>query len=259
MQPRHLIRVALIAAVLVLAACQQMDPYTRTDEWQPNGANAGNISAMVADPYDLIRGRGTDVSDSKASNHSDRARLERSAQAAARCGGLRRSVRRRRLWRWLWWRHRRRLQWRWSRRRRDVRGKLECRTTELTSLPAASGDPIADQSSARHDRPALVAFITDARSEEALRDGLADFVLGRYRCSARRRARRHRGDAEAVHAAGADRRCQRRGTTADGTGRSVECGRTRCLRAGGRRNRSTSISIARSPAAWAPPITCRSR
>ena len=43
-------------------------------------------------------------------------------------------------------------------------------------LAGGSGDPIADQSSARHDRPALVAFITDARSEEALRDGLADFV-----------------------------------------------------------------------------------
>jgi pilus assembly protein CpaE len=41
---------------------------------------------------------------------------------------------------------------------------------------SGSGDPNADQSSARHDRPALVAFITDARSEEALRDGLADFV-----------------------------------------------------------------------------------
>jgi hypothetical protein len=68
MQPRHLFRIALIASVLGLAACQQMDPYSRTDEWQPNGANAGNISAMVADPYDLIRGRGVDVSDSKPSN-----------------------------------------------------------------------------------------------------------------------------------------------------------------------------------------------
>jgi pilus assembly protein CpaE len=38
------------------------------------------------------------------------------------------------------------------------------------------GDAPADQSSARHDRPALMVFVADARSEEALRDGLTDFV-----------------------------------------------------------------------------------
>lgn len=43
---------------------------------------------------------------------------------------------------------------------------------------ASIDEPTADQSSARHDRPALTAFIVDARSEEALRDGLIDFSSG---------------------------------------------------------------------------------
>ena len=68
MRSRIIIRAALLAAVLVVAACQQIDPYTRTDMWQPTGANAGNIAAMVANPYDLIRGRGAAKEDSKASN-----------------------------------------------------------------------------------------------------------------------------------------------------------------------------------------------
>jgi len=34
-------------------------------------------------------------------------------------------------------------------------------------------------SSSRHDRPSLVAFITDARSEETLRDGLSEFAHDR--------------------------------------------------------------------------------
>jgi pilus assembly protein CpaE len=38
------------------------------------------------------------------------------------------------------------------------------------------GEANADQASARHDRPALAIFVTDARSDEALRDGLSDFV-----------------------------------------------------------------------------------
>jgi pilus assembly protein CpaE len=37
-------------------------------------------------------------------------------------------------------------------------------------------EPIGDHASGRHDRPALAVFISDARSEEALRDGLTDFV-----------------------------------------------------------------------------------
>ncbi len=41
---------------------------------------------------------------------------------------------------------------------------------------AKGGEPIGDQASARHDRPALMAFATDARSEEALREGLSEFV-----------------------------------------------------------------------------------
>jgi type IV pilus biogenesis protein CpaD/CtpE len=68
MHPRLLIDVALIGLILGLTSCEQMNPYTRTDTWQPTGANAGNISAMVADPYDLIRGRGVDRVDSKESN-----------------------------------------------------------------------------------------------------------------------------------------------------------------------------------------------
>jgi uncharacterized membrane protein YgcG len=64
MQSRTILRYAFLAAALCVAACQEMDPYARTDMWQPTGANAGNIAAMVANPYDLIRGRGSDRTDS---------------------------------------------------------------------------------------------------------------------------------------------------------------------------------------------------
>lgn len=64
MQSRTILRCTMLAAVLSVAACQEMDPYARNDMWQPTGANAGNIAAMVANPYDLIRGRGSDRTDS---------------------------------------------------------------------------------------------------------------------------------------------------------------------------------------------------
>lgn len=68
MPARILIDVALIGLLLGLAACQEMDPYTRPDTWAPTGANAGNIAVMVANPSDLLRGRGVTSVDSKASN-----------------------------------------------------------------------------------------------------------------------------------------------------------------------------------------------
>jgi type IV pilus biogenesis protein CpaD/CtpE len=58
------LNVAFIASLLALAGCDSRDPYLRTDVWQPTGANAGNIAAMVANPHDLISGRGSAVQNS---------------------------------------------------------------------------------------------------------------------------------------------------------------------------------------------------
>jgi hypothetical protein len=44
-------------SLLALTGCDQMDPMTRPYVWKPSGANADNISAMAADPHDLIVGR----------------------------------------------------------------------------------------------------------------------------------------------------------------------------------------------------------
>jgi hypothetical protein len=41
-----------------LAGCMDREPYHRTDVWRPTGSNAANLAAMVADPHDLIAGRG---------------------------------------------------------------------------------------------------------------------------------------------------------------------------------------------------------
>jgi len=45
---------------LPLSGCAQVDPYTRTGMWQPGGVNARNLAAMVAEPTDLLRGRGSE-------------------------------------------------------------------------------------------------------------------------------------------------------------------------------------------------------
>jgi hypothetical protein len=49
--------IGLLLAALV-SGCAQIDPYTREGMWQPEGANDSNLAAMVANPYDLIRGHG---------------------------------------------------------------------------------------------------------------------------------------------------------------------------------------------------------
>ncbi len=47
----------LLALAFCVAGCERTDPYTRPGQWHPLGANAANLSAMVADPRDLYRGR----------------------------------------------------------------------------------------------------------------------------------------------------------------------------------------------------------
>jgi type IV pilus biogenesis protein CpaD/CtpE len=49
---------AVSVLILSLTGCMDRDPYRRTDVWRPTGANAANIAAQIADPRDLIRGRG---------------------------------------------------------------------------------------------------------------------------------------------------------------------------------------------------------
>jgi type IV pilus biogenesis protein CpaD/CtpE len=56
-----------VGSLLLLTACAQRDPFLRDDVWKPTGANAGNLAAMVANPNDLVVGRHTSRSDTKAS------------------------------------------------------------------------------------------------------------------------------------------------------------------------------------------------
>lgn len=65
MRMSTIVRIVSVGGMFGLGACQDLDPYTRSGTWQPTGANQGNLAAMVANPYDLIRGRGLPASDSK--------------------------------------------------------------------------------------------------------------------------------------------------------------------------------------------------
>ncbi len=47
-----------IALAVLLTACAEADPYTTGGVWQPTGINTLNISTMVVNKGDLIRGRG---------------------------------------------------------------------------------------------------------------------------------------------------------------------------------------------------------
>lgn len=55
-------RVVLALGLLLLAGCEhpQLDPYRREGMWRPEGVNAANIAAQVADPRDLVSGRSDD-------------------------------------------------------------------------------------------------------------------------------------------------------------------------------------------------------
>ena len=62
-RPRTLLT---LLSLIVLTGCLGRDPYARTDVWHPTGANAANLAAMVANPHDLMRGRGVSSIDTKS-------------------------------------------------------------------------------------------------------------------------------------------------------------------------------------------------
>ena len=59
MRPRSAGRAILFGVIGLLAGCAETDPYLKSGMWQPVGANARNLAAMVETPTDLLRGRGT--------------------------------------------------------------------------------------------------------------------------------------------------------------------------------------------------------
>jgi hypothetical protein len=57
----RVVHTVLLLAALGLGGCTAMnDPWDRPGAWRAQGANDANLRAMVADPADLIAGRGTD-------------------------------------------------------------------------------------------------------------------------------------------------------------------------------------------------------
>ena len=54
-----------LAGLMLLTGCEAMDPYSRPGMWQPSGAPQGNLAVMLANPYDLVRGRGSDAPERK--------------------------------------------------------------------------------------------------------------------------------------------------------------------------------------------------
>jgi hypothetical protein len=49
----------LLALLGLLAGCAETEPYQRAGQWNPLGANAANLRAMVTDPHDLELGQAT--------------------------------------------------------------------------------------------------------------------------------------------------------------------------------------------------------
>jgi hypothetical protein len=53
----------LLALPLLAAGCSLTDPTQAVGYWHPRGVNDGNLAVMVADPHDLVEGRGVRFSD----------------------------------------------------------------------------------------------------------------------------------------------------------------------------------------------------
>jgi len=63
---RSLLRGGMVVSMLLLGGCgadNYLDPYQKPYAWHPTGAPTANIAAQLADPHDLVLGRGTTGSD----------------------------------------------------------------------------------------------------------------------------------------------------------------------------------------------------
>jgi hypothetical protein len=57
-------RIRWLVGLVLISGCSNdfFDPYQRPGTWTPDGANEANLRVMVANPHDLIEGRGQGVS-----------------------------------------------------------------------------------------------------------------------------------------------------------------------------------------------------
>jgi type IV pilus biogenesis protein CpaD/CtpE len=58
-------RALLLLLLLLPAACAYTDPVYRPGDWMPRGVSDRNLAVMVAEPSDLIYGRGETGADAK--------------------------------------------------------------------------------------------------------------------------------------------------------------------------------------------------
>jgi type IV pilus biogenesis protein CpaD/CtpE len=67
--PRQLLHGGLAVSVIALSGCgglgNYLDPYQKPYAWHPTGAPAANLAAQVANPHDLVAGRGVTEEDSR--------------------------------------------------------------------------------------------------------------------------------------------------------------------------------------------------
>ena len=62
----------------LLSGCSTTDPYERPHMWHPTGANEANLAAMLVNPADFARGRGTGPTEgTSAVSAIDRLRQDR--------------------------------------------------------------------------------------------------------------------------------------------------------------------------------------
>jgi type IV pilus biogenesis protein CpaD/CtpE len=60
---RPLRAASLLALLILLSGCGQIDPFEDLHAWRATGVNESNLAQMAANPADLAHGRGTGPAD----------------------------------------------------------------------------------------------------------------------------------------------------------------------------------------------------